>query len=281
MKNLILLFGILLFAIQLCAQNYVKVNELYSRKQKTISVNSYISIVDIKSVIEINFNKQKMQTENVSSLRLKCYIVRDGSYVDIPNEKLPLVYWEIFPRTNPLLTISDMLEQNDERATQLTISNAGANDKKVIDLKNLNFIKEGDLLKIIIEPNTGNSFSYELETLDLGLTWPKEIGLPLMVSKTSMDSSARLNVGVSGIWHINTRKGLQNYLGFGLTVTPNNIDLSELKNANIGIIPTLAIGFGRKNPDIIFLGAGYVVGQNQPIYYASLNLSWLTRIINK
>jgi hypothetical protein len=158
----------------------------------------------------------------------------------------------------------------------------GDNETRTVDLKALQFIKKGDILTIVLEPNTGNAFSYNLRLIELGLTWPKEIGLPLMVSFIGNDGrGAILNVGVSGIWHVNTRAELQNYFGFGLTIAPIYIELPELLSSDIGIIPTVSIGLGRKNPDIFFLGAGYIVGADRPIIFAALNLSWITRLMKR
>jgi hypothetical protein len=103
-----------------------------------------------------------------------------------------------------------------------------------------------------------------------------------MVSFIGNDGrGAILNVGVSGIWHVNTRAELQNYFGFGLTIAPIYIELPELLSSDIGIIPTVSIGLGRKNPDIFFLGAGYIVGADRPIIFAALNLSWITRLMKR
>lgn len=275
MKTILTFFTCVFFINTLYAQNFIEIKEKYGRNNKEVVVKTTMTISDYKSIIEINIDKAKMRDEKVSSVRLKLYILRDSNYVDIPNTQLPSRYWDIFPRTNPQIKF-------EEERTQFTISNAGDNEKRTVDLKDLNFIKEGDILTIVLEPNTGNSFSYNLRLLDLGLTWPKEIGLPIMVSLIGEEgATAQINVGVSGIWHVNTRNELQNYFGFGLTITPNNIDLAELKNSNIGIIPTIAIGLGRKNPDIFFLGWGYVVGKDRPIYFAAINLSWITRLIKK
>ena len=275
MKKIFTFFICVFFINTFYAQNFIEIKEKYGKKNKEFVVKTAMAISDYQSIIEIAIDKAKMRTGNVTSVRLKLYILRDSNYVDIPNSQIPSAYWDIFPRTNPRIKL-------EEQRTQFTISNVGDNETRTVDLKDLQFIKKGDILTIVLEPNTGNSFSYNLRLIELGLTWPNEIGLPLMVSFIEKDRrGAILNVGVSGIWHVNTRAELQNYFGFGLTITTDYIELPELLSSDIGIIPTVAIGLGRKNPDIFFLGAGYIVGTDRPIFFAAINLSWITRLIKR
>ena len=256
---------------------YENINE-----SKRIKLKVGNSIVDIKNRITIEFNLDKMKSQEKQNFAIipRVFLMHDKALLDLP--EYALADLDIFPIINPskeewsrpqlAITASDTIHQQIVLDLRAKIPELESRQKIEV--------KEYDQLIISFKEATGSrAYSITIELIETGLDAPKEIAAPLSFIKVG-SSDMEIEFGISGIWHFKTRSKLQDYLGFGLTITPNNVDLTELKSAKIGIIPTISIGFGRKNQDLILLGVGFQTVSNKITYFCGLNLAWISRILH-
>lgn len=257
--------------------NYISLYEVTTKDHK-IELKKGFHIIDINSQVLIEFKLDLLKQQNVQ-VALSVFAKRGANVINLPDKALSQV--EIFPNTDP---------QDQQVRNQFVMSgNDSAHKEIVLDLRSSNValktqgkdLQEYDHLFIkFSEIRSAKEFSVELELVEIGLSGPSEIAAPLMVFKAiNKDSPLELGLGLSGILHFKTRKGLQDYLGFGITITPTSISLDDLKNSHIGILPTVSIGLGRKNQDIFLLGAGYQIGFDRCIWFIALNGSWIGRLL--
>lgn len=277
MKNFKILYLLILLSSNIFAQSsYLSISEIYGRKNKQKTIEKPITKADIKSRIRILINYDLLAKSKVGSIIVTFYLLRDNQYVNLNDNDIPISLIHYFPITDPLAATS---EARTTTAISPNSPDSSISKEIMLDLKLFQkILKERDVLRIRIEELTSSNVqAFDIELIDAGLDAPKELAVPLMISSNGEKDSLEINYGFGGIWHFNTRGGLENYLGFGLVLTPNDINLSNIKNANLGIIPTISLGLGRKNPDIFLLGAGYSIGTKTPIYYISFNMSWISR----
>jgi hypothetical protein len=258
---------------------YVTVTEQTTSGQGLV-VNTSFARIDINSKIVIAFDGTAASWAQGATVAPGVYLFRDGEQLSLPPGVLSSE--DVFPNTDstsaarPQLTVTKTDPQHHR--IELDFNARERLKKQGVE------IKEDDEILIRLDEVQSNgprsSRTIRLVLVDLGLTAPKEISAPLMVFKIG-SGDPQLGVGLSGIWHVNNRHGLQNYLGFGLTLTPNQVDLASLSSSQIGIIPTVAIGLGAKNKDVFMFGVGGRVGGSTHImYFAAFNLSWITRVIH-
>jgi hypothetical protein len=275
-----LVFQVFIFISQmLFAQtpNYVSLYEIID-KDNRLELREGSHVIDINSQLLIEFDLESMKRKNIQ-VAISIFAKRGASFLNLPDQALSNV--EIFPNIDPQDTTPRnqfIMSGNDEEHKQILLDLRGSNI--ILKAKGKDIQEYDHIFIKFTEVGGIKSYSTELELVDLGLSFPSEISAPLMAFKTGIKNSPiELGLGVTGVWHYKTRGCLQDYFGFGITITPNNINLDELKNSKLGIIPTISIGLGRKNTDVFLLGAGYYLGVDRPIYFAGLNLAWIGRLI--
>lgn len=260
--------------------SYIRVTEVTGTREREITSAS--ATIDIDSSIRIEFDLESMRQHDFR-IRPMVFARRGAAVLQLPENALS--DHEIYPDSDPT---------SIGARVQLTVSgNDRQNQSIVLDLRGRNErlraqgaeLRENDRLFLTFyEVSTSNQYTVELELVDVGLGLPTEIAAPLMVFvEISEQAEWRLGTGLSGVFHYNSRNGLQDYLGFGLTITPNVIDISA-SQYRIGVVPTISVGFGARNPDVLLGGIGPVFGTNVTAFqewigFLAINMSWITRVI--
>ena len=279
MGFLVVLCVIVLSASKSIAQapDYVSIYEITGKHQK-IELKKDFHIIDINSQILIEFDSVLM-VQQQKNLKVMPAVVakRNETILNLTERALSDI--EIFPDpTDTKKRTSFVISAHDPYHRKILLDLRSRN--AILNAKGKELQEYDHLIISFKEEPVPKEHSVEIELIETGLSIPTEIGAPLMVFKTGKkNSKVKLGLGVSGIFHVKTRSGLQHYFGFGLTISPNNIDLGEINNSRISIIPTISIGLGRKNPDIFLIGAGYQTVLDRPVYFAALNMAWIGRLM--